>query len=582
MTSGHRDRLLLRFRDLATNERGLLSNARCLGEGVDVPSIDGVAFIDPRRSTIDIVQAVGRAIRKSADKKVGTIVLPVFLSKSDDADQVLDESAFKHVWDVLKALRAHDESLGEELDDLRRRLGARRAPPQRPGKIKLDVPVGWVGAPFVHAFNARLVEQTTASWEFYFGLLEGFVQREGHARVPAHYHEDRYGLGAWVGRQRAKYGERALMPELEARLEALPGWTWDPFAKDWDEGFSRLRRFVQREGHARVRSGWREDGYRLGQWAIVQRSKYGQGALDFQRRARLEALPGWTWNLLQADWEEGFSHLLRFVEREGHARVDAQRREAGYRLGQWVTVQRTRYREGTLDPEREALLGAVPEWTWDARAAGWEEGLAQLQRFVEREGHARVPALHREGEYRLGQWVRVQRTSFRKGELDSARRKRLERLPGWTWDLRAAAWDDRFASLHRYVEREGHAHVPDNWCEDGFELGHWVRNQVASHRRGTLNRERGRRLESLPGWTWDRRQTHWEEGFAQLQRFVEREGHARVPQEWQENGFRLGRWVSNLRTSFRNDRLERVKREQLEAVRGWTWNAGDSRVGRVQ
>ena len=66
MTSGHRDRLLLRFRDLAPEERGLLSNARCLGEGVDVPSIDGVAFIDPRRSTIDIVQALGRAIRKAA------------------------------------------------------------------------------------------------------------------------------------------------------------------------------------------------------------------------------------------------------------------------------------------------------------------------------------------------------------------------------------------------------------------------------------------------------------------------------------------------------------------------------------
>jgi len=70
MTSGRRDRLLLRFRDLAPKERGLLSNARCLGEGVDVPSIDGVAFIDPRRSTIDIVQALGRAIRKAPDKKV--------------------------------------------------------------------------------------------------------------------------------------------------------------------------------------------------------------------------------------------------------------------------------------------------------------------------------------------------------------------------------------------------------------------------------------------------------------------------------------------------------------------------------
>jgi predicted helicase len=146
MTSGHRDRLLLRFQDLAPKERGLLSNARCLGEGVDVPTLDGVAFIDPRRSTIDIVQALGRAIRKAPDKKLGTIVLPVFISSDDEPDQVLNESTFKHVWDVLKALRAHDEALGEELDELRRGLGARRAAPRRPGKIKLDVPASRVGA----------------------------------------------------------------------------------------------------------------------------------------------------------------------------------------------------------------------------------------------------------------------------------------------------------------------------------------------------------------------------------------------------------------------------------------------------
>ena len=61
---------------------------------MDVPSIDGVAFIDPRRSTIDIVQALGRAIRKAPEKEVGTIVLPVFLSSRDDPDQALEESQF--------------------------------------------------------------------------------------------------------------------------------------------------------------------------------------------------------------------------------------------------------------------------------------------------------------------------------------------------------------------------------------------------------------------------------------------------------------------------------------------------------
>ncbi len=86
MSAGERHVLLQQLSRLNDGgERGLLSNARCLAEGVDVPTLDGVAFIDPpRRSEVDIVQAVGRAIRKSADKHVGTIVIPVFIDTDED------------------------------------------------------------------------------------------------------------------------------------------------------------------------------------------------------------------------------------------------------------------------------------------------------------------------------------------------------------------------------------------------------------------------------------------------------------------------------------------------------------------
>ena len=82
------------------------ANAHGLREG------DGVAFIDPRRSQVDIVQAVGRAIRRSPDKQVGTIVIPVFIDQNADPDEALSTSAFEPVWGVLKALRAHDAALG--------------------------------------------------------------------------------------------------------------------------------------------------------------------------------------------------------------------------------------------------------------------------------------------------------------------------------------------------------------------------------------------------------------------------------------------------------------------------------------
>ena len=139
MSAGERHVRLQRLRRLDEGERGLLTNARCLSEGVDLPTLDGVAFIDPRGSEVDIVQAVGRAIRLADDKTIGTIVIPIFIDLAANPETALDSSAFKAVWDVLSALRSHDDDLGERLDELRRQLGQGRRI-KIPEKIHVDLP----------------------------------------------------------------------------------------------------------------------------------------------------------------------------------------------------------------------------------------------------------------------------------------------------------------------------------------------------------------------------------------------------------------------------------------------------------
>ena len=129
--------------ELPSGVRGLISNCACLGEGVDVPALDGIAFIDPKGSVMDIIQAVGRVIRRSPNKTIGTIIIPVLVDDSEDADRALDGSTFKPVWQVLKALRAHDRRLADELDELRTSLSRQSTPSQRiqlPSNIVFDAP----------------------------------------------------------------------------------------------------------------------------------------------------------------------------------------------------------------------------------------------------------------------------------------------------------------------------------------------------------------------------------------------------------------------------------------------------------
>ena len=93
-----------------SNTCRILSNVRCLSEGVDVPALDAVLFLSPRKSIVEVVQTVGRVMRKAPGKKLGYVVIPVVVPFNADPNEVLDKNpAYEVVWEVLRALRAHDD-----------------------------------------------------------------------------------------------------------------------------------------------------------------------------------------------------------------------------------------------------------------------------------------------------------------------------------------------------------------------------------------------------------------------------------------------------------------------------------------
>lgn len=121
MSATKRDEELMWLKEQPENEREcrMLTNARCLSEGVDVPSLDAVVFISPKNSQVDVVQSVGRVMRRSEGKKYGYIIIPVVVPADAEGDKVLENHPnFKVVWTVLNALRAHDDRFNAEVNKI--------------------------------------------------------------------------------------------------------------------------------------------------------------------------------------------------------------------------------------------------------------------------------------------------------------------------------------------------------------------------------------------------------------------------------------------------------------------------------
>ncbi len=117
-TMNCKDRLekLEELNQFEPNTCKVLSNARCLSEGVDVPALDSIVFFDGKSAMVDIIQAVGRVMRKAKRKKRGYIILPIALEESEieNLDEAVNNTNFKNIWKVIKALRSHDQSLVDE------------------------------------------------------------------------------------------------------------------------------------------------------------------------------------------------------------------------------------------------------------------------------------------------------------------------------------------------------------------------------------------------------------------------------------------------------------------------------------
>ena len=548
------------------SNRSIITNAKCLTEGVDVPAVDMVAFVDPRHSKIDIAQAVGRAMRKprGGDKKIGYIVVPIFAE--DSSEQSLEKAIkgedFDDVALILNSLLEQDEELVEIIRELKQAKGLGDVFNSKRIKEKVEVIGPFVGLDeLTNSIYVEAIDRLGESWDEWYGRLIKYKEREGDCDVLQTHIEDGLKLGVWVTDQRQIRKKSNLSAKRINKLDQI-GFIWDPLERQWEEGFNYLVVFKEREGHCLVSRGYEEAGYKLGDW--VSRRRGNKSEISEERIKLLDEL-GFIWDPFEEQWEEGFNYLSKFKGREGHCLVPTNHLEEGYKLGQWVSALRGR--KSKLTHERLNQLIQIG-FVWNKFTNSWVSNFQALVNFKEREGSTLVSQTHVENGLFLGKWVAWQRSN--KLKLSSEQIIKLNDI-GFIWNALDYRWEEGCRLLTNFIDLEKHSNVPQNYVVDEFNLGAWLHR--IRQDRANLSDEKIKRLDEL-GLSWNPLEERWEKGFNYLLKFKNREGHCLIPVNHFEDDFNLGEWATRLRS--RKSKLTDERISQLSEL-DFIWNPLDKK-----
>lgn len=442
------------LRRLGGDEPGVVvvSNARVLSEGVNIPAVDAVAFLDPRDSPESITQAVGRALRTGgATGKIATVIIPLVLAAGESPESALGSSVWEPVWRAVRALRAHDERLAERLDAARRRIGTREAGPEDGWSLPDWMHVTGIPVPasFAAAVALKVVTTATSSWEEHYGRAVTAHQRHGMLKVDT---QDA-AMRNWLREQRRQHRAGVLSAERFARLDAL-GMPWRPAQEAWLRGLEAAIDYHRAHGNLAIPASASWNDYPLGAWLVDQRPKHVAAKLSAWQVQALGAL-GMVWDPAQEAWERNLAVAADYCAVNGHLNVKAAETWQGHKLGSWVATQRQRYAAtaGT-DPQ--------PEASRDPHTPPENPGAAPPAAAL-RSARSKTPA-----------------------PLSPAQIAALEAL-GMDWDPLATAWTQYLEIARDYVRhRRALPTQSAEWGDPPFKIGAWYLRQRAKARDGQL------------------------------------------------------------------------------------------------
>jgi superfamily II DNA or RNA helicase len=503
-----------------SSEISVLCSAQVMNEGVNIPQIDAVCFVDPRKSARDIIQCIGRCLRLYEGKLSSYIIIPELLSSDSDIES---DSNFKDIWTVIRALKNQDSEIKDFITD---RISGEKSKKSKiefintfaKRDINVDEEVN------VKKWSEKIMVQICKiadSWEINYSKLKKYV--EENEKYPTEYNKDIVfkRLGSWITRQRSAKkgnGNGCLMTqERIKKLESLPNWEWEKDTESiWDKTYNNVEEYIIKTGKYPSTHSDCAEIKKLGTWISKQkRAKKGEKngySITKKRVEKLEMLNGWKWEEnFEELWYKIYEKVRKYIDDYDRYPSDCDKDNNVKKLANWIACQKQKKNgniRGTLTPRYIKKLELLPNWKWkEDLEMEWDKTYKKIELYLKT--NKEYPSQHNKNKKiaLLGKWIVNQKMVKKgkcRGKLTPERIKKLESLSNWQWERDYdQEWNVMYEKVKNYIIENDKYPPSVSKKSEIKKLYNWIRVQQEAKKgknRGKLTPERIKKLKFLPNW----------------------------------------------------------------------------------
>jgi hypothetical protein len=423
------------FKEFTENKLSIMVSARVLNEGVNIPIIDSICFVDARTSTTDIIQCAGRSLRLHEGKTKAKLYIPIMI---EDIETIDEKTVFGNIIRILRCLSETDTDITEYFIAVQNGKTHNRALIKHVNymgieKIGEDINVDdWMNGIDIKIW------QRVDGFEYKFNETEVWISK--NKRVPGKDASDpiEKKLGGFCAFIRIMYVRGELSPYRIGKFQSLEVWYWDK-EDVWDQTLDKIKAWKQLHGIFPKTSSKNVDEAKLGKFLVLQRLHKREKTLSEDRIKKLNEVDGFDWGKDEKKaimpLDDTVNELEIWVKNNGKIpRHGSNVDETEKRLGLFCNNRRSDNIKNKLSDEQKVRLSAIPGWYWNLEDK-WDETFEKTKLWVIHVGYIPKYDVNSNDsiQNQLGKWCSHQRNAHKKKNLSPERIDKLNTISGWLW-----------------------------------------------------------------------------------------------------------------------------------------------------